>query len=208
MTDEDNSKTIELNRRRVLGGIVTIGGAAAAAGAGTTALFSDTQNNTSNTISAGELSLSSISGSPMSISGLYPSSDSTDSKQASIDTEYTGGVDAILDWGIEIVNDPQDMASKIELENATLEAGGDGTDYSDDHTTLQALVDNSPVSNYRTITDGTTITLTLDVRLSETAGNKYEGETIDIAVGFKARQPSDNGESVGSLSEGEIKGTA
>lgn len=56
MTDDD-SKTIELNRRRVLGGIVTVGAAAAAAGAGTFAAFSDTETSGGNEVTAGTLDL-------------------------------------------------------------------------------------------------------------------------------------------------------
>jgi len=53
MTD----KKIELNRRRVLGGIVAVGATAAAAGAGTFALFSDTETSDGNTVTAGTLDL-------------------------------------------------------------------------------------------------------------------------------------------------------
>jgi len=52
-----NGKDIELSRRRVLGGIATVGAASAAAGAGTFALFSDTESSTENSIQAGTLDL-------------------------------------------------------------------------------------------------------------------------------------------------------
>lgn len=58
-----SDKKIELNRRRVLGGLITLGGAAAAAGAGTFALFSDTEQSTNNTVSAGTLNLTPETGS-------------------------------------------------------------------------------------------------------------------------------------------------
>lgn len=53
MTDE----AITLSRRRVLGGLATIGGASAAAGAGTVAYFSDSESSSGNTVQAGTLEL-------------------------------------------------------------------------------------------------------------------------------------------------------
>ena len=52
-----NGKDIELTRRRVLGGIATVGVASAAAGAGTFAYFSDTETSEDNTVEAGTLNL-------------------------------------------------------------------------------------------------------------------------------------------------------
>jgi predicted ribosomally synthesized peptide with SipW-like signal peptide len=54
MSDDD---TYDLSRRKILGGIVTVGAAGATAGAGTMALFSDTEQSTGNTIQAGTLDL-------------------------------------------------------------------------------------------------------------------------------------------------------
>ncbi|NHN61155.1 MULTISPECIES: TasA family protein [Halorussus] len=55
MFDDDSS--VSLTRRRLLGGLVAIGGAGAASGAGTFAYFSDTESSTGNTIDAGTLDL-------------------------------------------------------------------------------------------------------------------------------------------------------
>lgn len=57
MSDDNRNSTIELNRRRVLAGLGTIGVASAGAGAGTMALFSDEETNSGNTIQAGTLDL-------------------------------------------------------------------------------------------------------------------------------------------------------
>lgn len=54
---DDNSSSIELNRRRVLGALGTVGVASAGAGAGTFALFSDTESSTGNSVQAGTLDL-------------------------------------------------------------------------------------------------------------------------------------------------------
>jgi len=52
-----SKKKVELTRRRVLGGLGTIGVAGAAAGLGTSAYFNDTESFENNTITAGELDL-------------------------------------------------------------------------------------------------------------------------------------------------------
>lgn len=51
----NNSHT--LTRRRVLGGLATVGSASAAAGAGTMAAFSDTESSSANSVQAGTLNL-------------------------------------------------------------------------------------------------------------------------------------------------------
>jgi predicted ribosomally synthesized peptide with SipW-like signal peptide len=56
MSDNEDSG-FDLTRRKVLGGLVGVGAASAAAGAGTMALFSDTESSTDNVIQAGTLDL-------------------------------------------------------------------------------------------------------------------------------------------------------
>ncbi|MEE6211158.1 TasA family protein [Salarchaeum sp. III] len=53
----DDTDGIELTRRRALGGLLTLGAAGAAGGAGTMAYFSDTETSTGNTVSAGTMNL-------------------------------------------------------------------------------------------------------------------------------------------------------
>lgn len=65
-----NGKDIELTRRRVLGGVATIGAASAAAGAGTFALFSDTEESTGNTVTAGTLNLELATASDGTVSAI------------------------------------------------------------------------------------------------------------------------------------------
>lgn len=57
MSDDNSNSTFELNRRRALAGLGTIGVASAGAGAGTMALFSDTEESSGNTVQAGTLDL-------------------------------------------------------------------------------------------------------------------------------------------------------
>ncbi len=57
MTNDNNSNTIDLSRRKLLGGLGAIGVASAGAGLGTTAYFSDEESFTDNRIDAGMLDL-------------------------------------------------------------------------------------------------------------------------------------------------------
>jgi len=210
MTDDD-SNTIELNRRRVLGGIVAIGGAAAAAGAGTTAYFSDTQSSSGNTVSAGSLELSVPSSGSIAISNLYPGEASTEN---STSADYTGGVEAALDWGINITDDPNpqngqgDLSTLIDLTTADLvvvDTNGNETvtDYSGQ--TLSSLQSSGPFGDVGRLQDGYTARLDIVAELNTNAGNPYQGESVSFDVGFKARQVDpDNGPQGTVLQQGNI----
>ncbi|WP_235728451.1 TasA family protein, partial [Halosimplex carlsbadense] len=105
MTDEDNSKTIELNRRRVLGGIVTIGGAAAAAGAGTFAAFSDTESSNDNSVSAGTLDLTVDGGStPVTVLSVSDAVPNGSGSGDAITLANDGSVDGTLDISVAAID--------------------------------------------------------------------------------------------------------
>jgi predicted ribosomally synthesized peptide with SipW-like signal peptide len=57
MTDDTGDQRIELSRRHALAALGTVGAASAGAGLGTSAYFSDTEEFTGNTLTAGELDL-------------------------------------------------------------------------------------------------------------------------------------------------------
>ena len=59
----DDSWSAEITRRRMLGGVLTVGAASSAAGAGTVALFEDTEASTGNSVQAGTLDLT-VDGDP------------------------------------------------------------------------------------------------------------------------------------------------
>jgi len=85
---------IELTRRRILGGLVTIGAGSAAAGAGTFALFSDRETSNGNTLSAGTLDLQAGSSNTLSFSAsdIAP----TETGTADTDLEKSGTIAADL----------------------------------------------------------------------------------------------------------------
>jgi predicted ribosomally synthesized peptide with SipW-like signal peptide len=57
MTQDDNPKLYNLSRRKMLGGLGAIGLASAGAGLGTSALFTDTESFTGNSLTAGTLDM-------------------------------------------------------------------------------------------------------------------------------------------------------
>ncbi|GAB7093606.1 hypothetical protein JCM30237_07580 [Halolamina litorea] len=95
MSDDDSGSTIELNRRRVLAGLGTIGVASAGAGAGTMALFSDTESSSGNTVQAGTLDLTLGNGgsAPLSASNVAPGDSGTSVLQVNNEGSINGSLD-------------------------------------------------------------------------------------------------------------------
>lgn len=116
MSDESDS-TIELNRRRVLSGLGVIGIASAGAGAGTMALFSDSETSSGNTVQAGTLDLNDgVSSTSFSIgtgsSGLKPGDKGT----AYFPLTNNGSLNGSLDVGISNVSSTVVNSSEADDE--------------------------------------------------------------------------------------------
>lgn len=193
MTDDKNK--IELNRRRVLGGIVTVGAAAAAAGAGTSAFFFD-EETTNNEITAGSLELNSVSG-EFTITDVYPGDQTTTQRMSAT---YNGGVSAEFDFDVAVSDATGDagnetgtaFAQNLLLDNAQLSIGGNNVnDYSGSYSTLDAFAAAAPFDNVtQSLSDGDTITLDLQFTLDSGTSNDFQGEGAAIDVTFTAEQPS------------------
>jgi len=84
---------IDLSRRKVLGGLATLGVAGAASGAGTFALFSDRKSSSGNTMAAGtiDLKINDPASFPLSLTNLAPGQTTTES---STTLENTGSLDS------------------------------------------------------------------------------------------------------------------
>ncbi|WP_436906513.1 hypothetical protein [Halosimplex marinum] len=215
MTDEDNSKTIELNRRRVLGGIVTIGGAAAAAGAGTTALFFDEAETNGNSIEAGTLKLGDISGETFNITGLIPEGSGDSTTIGS--TQYTGDVSSpVLDWGLVVggQNAPggsgPDLTSELTLDTAVLSAGpsedpSEVVDYTGGENTHLSDLAGSTYTDEYTLSPDDYVEFELGVSLGD-VGNEYQGASIDFGFAFLARQSGATPLSTTDISAGSSGG--
>jgi len=143
-----SDKKIELNRRRVLGGLITVGGAAAAAGAGTFALFSDTEQSSGNTITAGTLDLAlnpnSSASTPISFTNLKPG----DSGTLAIELGNTGNINGDL-TAVKIGS----VSGGTFSANLVTDSDGTGTDFEsnptgdggelDDNLTVDAFLEPS-----------------------------------------------------------------
>ena len=173
--------TLELNRRRVLAGILVIGLAAAAAGVGTFALFSD-QETSQNSINAGTLNLTDVTGN-LSVDNIVPT-ESTGTK--TIETSYEADVGSDLYLNVS-VND-SDFASQLNVETFNITQNGAPV-FSDNSGTLSQL--STSYNNSDTgidLSDQNDIDLNANFTMDRDAGNKYQGNTTDITITFNATQ--------------------
>ena len=195
MSDDNN--TIELNRRRVLGGIVTVGAAAAAAGAGTSAYFFD-EETTTNEVTAGTMDLNSVTG-RFDIDDLYPGEQTS---KKTMSATYNGGVTAEFDFDIAVSDESGDAGNKtgtafakeLLLDDATLRIDDGNTfenDYSGDYTTLNDFATATPFDEVtQSLSDGDDISLTLQFTLDSDTSNDFQGEGVAVDVTFTAEQPN------------------
>ena len=210
MTDK-----LRLTRRKVLGGLASIGAASVAAGAGTMALFSDTEDSTGNTVSAGTLTLDpagSSDGSSFSIavSGLVPDKDGTE--VGYLDLKNTGSVAGELSYELTDWTDYENGRNEAE-EDAGDSTGGDpgaGQGELSQVLEIDAWVDDTPATggrnNHHHITSGWVgistgevntgqsidpceeIRIWVDARIPETTGNKVQSDSVEVDVVFILRQ--------------------
>jgi len=108
---------IELTRRRILGGLVTIGAGSAAAGAGTFALFSDTETSNGNELSAGTLNLQAGSSNTLSFSGSNIAPTDTDTTYT--DLQKSGTVTADLAITVTSVSSTEGATPESEGDTST-----------------------------------------------------------------------------------------
>jgi len=206
-----SEKTVQLNRRRVLGGIVTIGAAAAAAGAGTFAFFSDTENDTS-TVDAGTLSLGAPTSANLSISDAVPGN----STSGTVTSTYNGSVDAEVDIGVTIsesTSEPSEpssgtntelnateFAQLLQVDTASVDVGGASQDLlntvSDNngngYVDLDDLTQSAPFDAVTgsDATSGDSVSVTLGLTFVSSADNDAQADGVDVTVSLTAEQPS------------------
>lgn len=198
MTDEDNSKTIELNRRRVLGGIVTIGGAAAAAGAGTFAAFSDTESSNDNSVSAGTLDLTVDGGStPVTVLSVSDAVPNGSGSGDAITLANDGSVDGTLDISVAAIDSNEngtpgpessatDEGAGVELEDAltiTVTVGG-SDEFSD---TVGNLSPDQTIVSGQTLNAAGSTDFNLSYSVSG-AGNEIQSDSVSLDFDFTLNQ--------------------
>lgn len=168
-----SDRNIELTRRKVLGGLASIGAASAAAGAGTMAYFSDSETSSGNTVSAGTVDLDSASQ-----ESVVVNSAPGDSASGTVSATYNGSISpvevdisAALSEPSESLSEPTDddidggggdstansaaelsaseFARYVKVTSATLKrTSGGSSEWNDD-----LLVDDSNSSSDQVVTD-------------------------------------------------------
>lgn len=206
-----SDKRPNLTRRRVLGGIATIGAASAAAGAGTMAYFSDTEESTDNTISAGTLNLepagsSDGSGFSISVSGLAP--DNSGTQVGFLDLKNVGSIDGELDYEITDWRDYENGRNDAEVDAGDTSGGdpGQGAGELSNVLEIQAYVDRSPGNGARdddvaltsgwvalsggrvdtnvSVAAGEEVRIWVDARIPESTGNVVQSDSVEVDAAF------------------------
>lgn len=108
-------KKVDFTRRRILGGLAAVGTASAVTGAGTFALFDDTETSNGNEIQAGSLDLT-LDGSNEPVT-LIDVSDAKPSQQGSGETTLrnAGSVDGYVDFAIDSITSSEHGRNEVEL---------------------------------------------------------------------------------------------
>ncbi len=200
MTD----RTVKLTRRRLLGGIVAIGGASAATGAGTMAYFSTTAQSTNNEVTAGTLELDFGGTGTFSFStSLAPTISTQDSVTLVNAGTLSGSVDVDVDYSESDASSapsPDMTAQEVaeNLEVTTLEYGGaDLTwqiDTSNSPPTLHDLANNLHDGSETTQNDlinladpGGGTDFTVEFRLKNVSDD-YQGDGVEVTFTFHLNQ--------------------
>ncbi len=184
-----NGKDIELTRRRVLGGLVTVGGASAAAGAGTFAFFSDTEDSTGNTIEAASLNLTidgeddtettTVTATGTNGNGIVPGDSGSGSSSITNDGDIDGYIDvSITDASTNALADNLNVAVFIDDDDDTSTADNQTSVVDDKAANLDGDYD---VNHLLPAGNTSNLVVEWDLPTSVTEG---EGETVtfDIAV--------------------------
>lgn len=189
---------LELNRRRVLGGLATIGVASAGAGAGTMAYFSDTESSTGNTVSAGTLDLKADGGdsavTTVNISDVAPGDSGGGSTTLKNSGTISGSVDLNFGSATNSEGDnpesegdtasPGDLGDVLEVEvyvGSTLVRG----DYTaSPPPTFNQVFDGTEDDSNVALSAGGSKDLTINWQLPSSAGNDIQGDSVsgDITV--------------------------
>jgi predicted ribosomally synthesized peptide with SipW-like signal peptide len=184
---------------------MTMGGAGAAAGAGTIAYFSDSEKSTGNSISAGTLTLDFDTNPTFAFSSSLAPGDTT---TGSITLLSDGSLDGSLDIDVSVsendgsnVSSPnkgaQEVADRLDIltlsyDNTNLKGQIDST------TTPPALADlvtNDQGSGEDTPNDlvdlpdpGDGTEFSIELELQDGVGNDYQDEGIDVDFTFHLNQ--------------------
>lgn len=187
-----SDKKLELNRRRVLAGIGVIGAASAGAGAGTMALFSDTESSSGNTVQAGTLDLKVAGQNPLTANEAFGPFAPGDSKSYNVPLKNVGTIQGVLDFRLSGTNSEGDNPeSEPETQTdgdlgdhlmVTIEVGGSQKAYG----TFNEVTGTYP--DVATIAGGDSTNMKITMTLPEGTGNEVQGDVITADITFYLNQ--------------------
>ena len=186
MSDDNSGSTIELNRRRVLGALGTVGVASAGAGAGTFALFSDTETSSGNSVQAGTMDLTATgqNGDTFGDASLTvgPIKPGQTKGPYTITLSNTGNIGGTLDFALAGFNDEgTDTEAETdtsgdgdlgEVLEVTFDVGGNSV------TGTFNEVFNQIYENVYDLDGNSSVDATLQCTLPSGAGNDVQGDIV------------------------------
>lgn len=172
-----SDNNIELTRRRVLGGIATVGAASAAVGAGTFAAFSDTETSSGNSVTAGTLDLQLNPNSSGSTSIDFGTIAPGDSGYLVIELTNDGSIDATLQSiNIGDVSEDGSLTESLTTNSDGEDPNSDGE--LDDYLEIGVFIEADDLTSASvgtttgetvSATDGTRV-ISSDTKLSDAVG--------------------------------------
>ena len=180
MSDDNSGSTIELNRRRVLGALGVVGAASAGAGAGTFALFSDTETSSGNSVQAGTLDLTLGNGgsATLTASDVAPG----DSSTSMVKVNNVGTIDGSLDVNVSNVTsvdaDPEPEQALDDIREFTINYGYDNAD-PQNQVSLQS--EFGDVATVEIDLSSSPIVITADLPYSLSASGQFD-DSITFAI--------------------------
>lgn len=186
----EHSSRIALTRRRALGGIVSVGCASAVAGAGTVALFSDTERSSSNTVQAGTLDLSVSSGDESAVLNVENAGPGS-SGSKSVAVENVGTLDGVVSFVFG-----QYVSEEGDNPESETDTSGEGELHDDVEVTVSlgetairdgkfmSVFDGSKASRTVSLPSGEVRDLVFEWSIPESVGNDAQGDLVrgDVTI--------------------------
>lgn len=176
---------VRLTRRRLLGSMVTVGGGGAATGAGTMALFSDSETSSDNTIKAGTLNLK-LGGGHETIeflkrTNLEPSDEPEG--PAMLPVQNTGSVPGYLTVQVASIDGGLQEHLRVKAEFKKRGSLWDGYRLAKDELTTGETYSIPNVFN-----QDESDRFEFSWHLPSSTGEEAEGETLEFALTFRLTQ--------------------
>ena len=189
---------LELTRRRVLAGILVIGLAAAAAGVGTFALFTDTETSSANNVTAGTLDLTvdSTESTIVDVAGQAPEDSGTEYIQVTNDGSLDGSLDVNVGTSTHIergnAGPEQDTSTPGDLNvSADIYVSSDSTLDSNDPQVasghIWSINDTEYNTNYE-LTSSESAYIFVDWEIPTSVGNEAQGDAVEFAIEAELNQ--------------------